>query len=515
MRPVAYRTIAQQLWAARDQGREVRLPLLRLLAETRHPVATVWVLEAALSAADIEPAEALQLILPFVERWSAPALLLLESARLEQRPWSGRYWPPLWDRVAGEYLDKPGGWAAAAIASLAYDGYVREKATRRLAEMQHDGRETSFLVLRTTDHVREVRTAAAAAVNARFDALGAPGLVASLPLISLLQKRSRFPPAIPAWITRFLCSPEGEPALESGLRSDTRDVRRASFALALQARPETMAERALRDPDPITRLRGARSAQPPALIAATSDPSAPVRIAAFERLVEAPDRVALRPTFIRGLLDRSGSIRAIARHWLSRSGPFDAATFYREAVARRESLSEAIQGLAETGQPDDAAELVLLTDHPRAAIRERATRGIARLLGAEALDALVAMLNDPTERVARAAALLLHRRASAALCQRIWPLVPGSPPKRTARLLWLLDTAPGWEGLEFLLRAVAEPGHVGAQAAALLSKRSSRASWRLHADQAAVLRARVAAVPAGLLSPELLQWLDFEIRTSV
>jgi HEAT repeat protein len=60
-------------------------------------------------------------------------------------------------------------------------------------------------------------------------------------------------------------------------------------------------------------------------------------------------------------------------------------------------------GLAEVGRADDAADLVLLTEDPHAKVREAVAAGLGRLLGPEAIGALVPMLADPSMRVRRKA----------------------------------------------------------------------------------------------------------------
>ena len=125
------------------------------------------------------------------------------------------------------------------------------------------------------------------------------------------------------------------------------------------------------------------------LLAAARYPFTPVRAAALERLSEVDPAVAATE-WKRALLDSSPSIRAAARRrLLAETTSFDLRAFYRDALAGTEptSVAPAVAGLAEVGRAEDAAELILLTEHPRAKVREAVAAALARLLGAEAIDA--------------------------------------------------------------------------------------------------------------------------------
>ena len=172
-------------------------------------------------------------------------------------------------------------------------------------------------------------------------------------------------------------------------------MRRESFTLAFSTEHRSeVVYRALRSSDPLVQLWGLRqSASQPVpvddLLAAARYPFTPVRAAALERLSEVDPAVAATE-WKRALLDSSPSIRAAARRrLLAETTSFDLRAFYRDALAGTEptSVAPAVAGLAEVGRAEDAAELILLTEHPRAKVREAVAAALARLLGAEAIDA--------------------------------------------------------------------------------------------------------------------------------
>ncbi|MER5495342.1 hypothetical protein [Streptomyces sp. NPDC002490] len=123
------------------------------------------------------------------------------------------------------------------------------------------------------------------------------------------------------------------------------------------------------------------------------------------------------------LADRSPLVRACARYVLKRTGA-DPAVRYREAVRTPDGLPGpppgAVVGLAECGDPRDAALLWPLVAHPVPAVRARAVEGL-RLLDRVDRERLRPLLDDPAPAVVREAT------ASLLSCARDLP--PG----------WLLD----------------------------------------------------------------------------
>ena len=239
-------------------------------------------------------------------------------------------------------------------------------------------------------------------------------------------------------------------------------MRRESFTLAFSTEHRSeVVYRALRSSDPLVQLWGLRqSASQPVpvddLLAAARYPFTPVRAAALERLSEVDPAVAATE-WKRALLDSSPSIRAAARRrLLAETTSFDLRAFYRDALAGTEptSVAPAVAGLAEVGRAEDAAELILLTEHPRAKVREAVAAALARLLGAEAIDALTPMLTDKSPRVARKAVQVLARHLTPPLGQRIWAIVQKEAPERAVASLRLLARLPQWEALDYLLRAI-------------------------------------------------------------
>jgi hypothetical protein len=278
-------------------------------------------------------------------------------------------------------------------------------------------------------------------------------------------------------------------------------------------KPDAQA-RALRDPDPVIRMKGARGLDASNAKLAIDDPNPWVRAIAYEKLAVLSDP-AEQGFWTGALLDSSSTIRMQARLWLSKHTQVDVAAVYRSAVAAGKKLAPAIAGLAESCPPEDAAELLFLTK-TNAKVREQIVSALSKMLRAEAADALLPMLADPSSRVALKAQRALQRYGTPAVAETVWTLLPSAPPKRILPLLRLLSALPSrWVSLDYLLRATALPEPIAGQAAWLLGRWRSAPRPLARAD-AISLRDRIRSVPAGLLpdkvSTNLQASLDYWVR---
>jgi HEAT repeat protein len=364
----------------------------------------------------------------------------------------------------------PPHWTLRALFSFSRSGYEREAAVRGMP--LHDGRELKFLVLRLTDHVRQVREAAKNAIEARLQELNYAVLVELLPLLELLSRRSR---ADFEFIYEVLRRPESLPALRAAMDS------RATFHFARHAFPDEAVRLGLGSGNPAVRLRAAREA-PELLEPLLQDSFAPVR----ERALRAfPSAANLE----RALLDSSAGIRSFARKHLPKER---ALAIYRAAP----KTPSAILGLAEVGDESDAVDLFLLDDS-RSRVREAVAIALAKLAGDEAIEPLLTFLESRSPRVVRKAQKLLSRRVDP---QKLWEL-------QSVPALQLLARVSKWDSLEWLLRAVDVPPL--REAALDLLRRWPQMKGGeqrpIEKSRAARLRRQLAQVPLDLTT------VDFEL----
>ena len=140
------------------------------------------------------------------------------------------------------------------------------------------------------------------------------------------------------------------------------------------------------DPDPAVRL--AALADTVAAIgddqlegvvnAALTDTFAPVRRIALDAAATRLDHSLTLEWLDSALLDRSRSVRDVARHHLARLElPIDVVGHYRDSLLRplrSRTLAIALAGLRETGGPRDAELALGLLHHERPIVRRAAVR---------------------------------------------------------------------------------------------------------------------------------------------
>ena len=150
--------------------------------------------------------------------------------------------------------------------------------------------------------------------------------------------------------------------------------------------------------------------------AALTDTFAPVRRIALDAAATRLDPSLTLEWLESALLNRSRSVRDVARHHLARLElPIDVVGHYRDSLPRplrSRTLAIALAGLRETGGPRDAELALGLVHHERPIVRRAAVRTVAALDVVNHLDRLVAMLHDPSPTVATIAAEEIRPHAS-------------------------------------------------------------------------------------------------------
>ncbi|HKP14827.1 MAG TPA: HEAT repeat domain-containing protein [Gemmatimonadaceae bacterium] len=348
---------------------------------------------------------------------------LLELDELCRRNW----W---YERDMGWRTVRPGDVIALAdksadpartlgVLSFHPDGRVRERAVRQLAEATA-GAELSFLLIRLNDWVGVVATAAERAVARRITPAYADAFVDNLPILLRLGARRRRPhDALIAAAIDLLLGADSSSALERGLGSSDRRVRRTLFRACLETSDldrAALIERALSDEDSVIRVAAARRARQdlsPADLERLAprllrDPYPAVRSEGLAAAVEggAPNADSL---LFAALTDRSRTVRETARFCLRRHRNIeDFASIYRVRIAelrnggnRVRGLAAALLGLGESGRSADASVLVPFLADPRPTVRAAAARAVAMLDIESTLPRLVGMLSDASPVVTR------------------------------------------------------------------------------------------------------------------
>jgi HEAT repeat protein len=418
--------------------------------------------------------------------------------------------------------------ALLGLASMHRSGYVREQAVRRLAE-RSDGSEIPYLLIRLNDWVPAVREAAHVVLRERLHHGYARHVVRSLTLVNRLAECRRDDhSSFVASVLDRLREPEARPALLEGLSSTEREVRRTCFRLMIEATDISLPKyisRTIRHVDPIIRVWAAQAARARLddedylglIPIMAGDRFMPIRREALVGLAEKyPDRS--RPALMASLLDSHASIREVGRHYLEKSGIFDAPSFYRDCVGsgRPEILPQSIAGLGETGTREDAALVGSWVAHPATKVRQAAIKALGRLDGDSRVDDLLRALEDDRPCVGRVAREALRGRLRLVAGGRLWELFERDRRPHVRRhVLALLAGLGKWARLPYLILACRddEPA-VTAQARALVRL------WNAHFNRSFVtpssddLRLAAAALDASraALDPDDEKLLRFHLN---
>jgi len=341
-------------------------------------------------------------------------------------------------------------------------GFVRAEALRLLSNDQSP-EAIPFILLRLTDWVDPVRSAAELQVRKRLHCEFANGFVRCLPLLDQLARSSRLNQTAVKEIHGLLCTVASAEALLRGMSSPSHEVRRACFRLSVANaafQPEEMIDKATLDRDVLVRLWAFESA---ARIPtswqilrerARHDPYSPIRRIFFKALEN--DRETPVSSFFAFLSDPSAAIRHSCQHLLDTRLSGSSAAHYRSALSQSSGHAARIRvrGLAETGNVDDAKAIAVLISSSSARTRSEVVRAL-RTLGADYEIDLIGLVKMDVPSVAREAAYSLLRDRSTPAVD-VWRECLQNPNARVwLAVLKLFSHAGKWAQMQVYLEACA------------------------------------------------------------
>jgi HEAT repeat protein len=353
---------------------------------------------------------------------------------------------------------------------------VREAAVRGLAGSR-DGRAIPYVLLRLNDWVRPVQTAAREAIEEFFQPPFAPDVIAALPIVWALARRTRADhEALISRVFAFLRSPACVAAVRAGCGAPDRDIRRDCLELLLRSpggqgdeEAQAVLGAALADRDPAVRLWAARELARalPARWAeelargALADRSVQVRRAALGVVAPSLSDDEARPLLEAALLDTHTTARWQARVLVLARGPFDLAAFYRRvlAAAKKPALVRgALLGLGESGTAVDIARVVPFLSADRLRVRCAALRARADLEPLSATEPYLAALRSAEPGMSREARRALEPRLSHVAVSILHEIVADQalPPHARRNALSLAYGKSKWERLPVLLDGCAD-----------------------------------------------------------
>jgi hypothetical protein len=340
-----------------------------------------------------------------------PAWLRLDD--LARRP-SWRYSPL--DSVADwrPMLAGDGALAGVVAASMCRDGWIREAAVTVLAGLPVPA-AAAALAVRVADWVPQVSSEAWAAIS---DRTGSEDAAVVVPVFLVLLQRVRGRQEAATYLRHLAAGPPDTLAALATAPS------RACRLWALQAQADrdllpagVLADRAMRDPDPLVALWCAQTLAGPAQVLPAAglrllgSARAGVRAFATEHLSDDQlPRSALREL----LLDRSGAVRSMARwRWKQRCGtPTPVYLSVLADAGHAGHIAAALHGLDEDHDESLPEIAVPFLTHTSPRVRRAGAQAVARHASeGSVVRYLVPLLLDSSGRVAAVALRYLHGRA--------------------------------------------------------------------------------------------------------
>jgi hypothetical protein len=362
------------------------------------------------------------------------------------------------------------------LLSFHRNGYVRHEAVRLLAR-EFRGEELRYLIIRQNDWVEPISIEARIAVRQRIKSGYLGEFVRVLPLVVRILAYKRYKHgAIVRMVVAMLCDPEQAALLAEAIRSPYRESRRQVVRLALELAGEhrrRVIAHGLESDDGVLRLWCCRAASSAfagpelrrLLKSVENDSFMPARREAL-RLDAQLFAESGRSVWQVALLDASAAIRDLARYEMHKLGSFDAAAFYRDAIASDPHNVAAVRGLGETGDSSDLPTLRGSLASPLVSGRRAAIAALASLGRESAVPDLLRSLQDGSPAVVREARKAVHPWLHLVPAEDLFNLAAMPGPwhvrKNACQLIFELGK---WKSLPGLIRLAADEDHRVAQLA--------------------------------------------------
>lgn len=346
------------------------------------------------------------------------------------------------------------------------NGFIREVAVRELCR-QPSPEALVALIDRLNDWVPQVRDLALAGLNHYLSTSQVQALLFALEPIMALAARQRADHGLTLISVRdVLQSPDIQDEVYANFLTRQGKAARFLFGLLLEKNiaPEELLRSALAHRELTVRLAAVSACQElpvaqasPLLLEALSRPGAKVRVCVMRALLPLLDNPG--PLLSKTLLDASPSIRSLAR-WAAPRNNVDPVAVLSEQMNQKMPAGKrdwlGILGLAaELNAELDERWLTEALHSSYSTVRHAAVR----LLGDDQLPELFGVLDDPSDKVFRAAVAALDKQPWASVNARLGAKLDQDWHElSTARRQAILHLKPGWQQVAYLLeRLETEP----------------------------------------------------------
>jgi hypothetical protein len=299
------------------------------------------------------------------------------------------------------------------LCSFHPSGYFREKALHLLG--QHgSGIELSYLLIRCNDWVADVRDTAKKYVECRLKHSYVNYIVNNLPLIFKLKNTKRNDHSkIFEKVIHILSQKESFPFLDEGTKSNFAKIRYFCYQMIIYSKvynKELLLNYLKLEKEPYPRLLlfnelisdvgvDEFKLYYPTL---KKDKFPMIRAKVLEKYYSFyPDQSINE--LENALLDKSGTIRSLARFLLSKQNKSEFASYYIQMLKSNHFVRGALLGLGEVGKKEHVELIIPYLDHSSVSIVKAAIRAISLLDGENHKAEFVGLLDHNHEGISKAA----------------------------------------------------------------------------------------------------------------
>ncbi|MFJ6207078.1 HEAT repeat domain-containing protein [Lysinibacillus sp. NPDC092081] len=348
------------------------------------------------------------------------------------------------------------------LCSFHPSGYFREKALHLLD--QHDsGKELSYLLIRCNDWVTEVRDTAKKYVERRLKHSYVNNIVNNLPLIFKLKNTNRNDNRkIFEQVVHILSQKESFPFLDKGTKSNFGKIRYFCYRVIISSKmynKELLLKYLKLEKEPHPRLLLFNE-----LISDISvdefklyyptlkkDKFPMIRAKVLEKYFSFFPDESIKE-LENALLDKSGTIRSIARFLLSKQNKSDFASYYIRMLKSYQLVRGALLGLGEVGKKNHVELIIPYLDDSNVSIVKAAIRAISLLDGENHKAEFVGLLDHKDEGISKVARRSLSTVYYKDIKEQLYSLYTETNYKHTKyNIALLLSSLSKWDAIIYII----------------------------------------------------------------
>lgn len=348
------------------------------------------------------------------------------------------------------------------LCSFHPNGYFREKAID-LLNQRGSGKELPFLLIRCNDWVSEVREKAIKYVECHLTHNYVKYIVINLPLIFKLKNTKRNDQSkIFEQVVQILSQKESFPFLEEGTKSNISKIRYFCYQIIIYSKvynKELLLNYLKLEKEPHPRhllfnelIRDISEDEFNLYYPTLRKDNFPmIRAKVLEKYYAFfPDESIME--LESGLLDKSGTIRSIARFLLSKQNKSDFASFYIRMLEFNQFVRGALLGLGEVGKKEHVELIIPFISHSSVSIVKAAIRALSLLNGENHKGDFVGLLDSKHKGISKVARRSLSTVYYNDMKCSLYYLYKETKYEHTKyNTVLLLSSLPKWDSIIYII----------------------------------------------------------------